>query len=133
MAAVLVDDLDRPTRLLAARRRTPPELAGRWEFPGGKVDSGEDAIGALRRELAEELHISVTLGRELPGLVNGCWPISATYEMRLWFAVASAGVPMVTESHDQLSWLTLPELDTVAWLDADVAVVAALQTLWCAL
>ena len=43
VGAAIVDDLDRPTRLLAARRTGPPALAGGWELPGGKVDPGEDA------------------------------------------------------------------------------------------
>lgn len=129
VAAVVVDDLDHPTRLLAARRRTPPELAGCWEFPGGKVDTGEDATDALRRELAEELNISVTLGSELPGPEHGSWPISEAFEMRLWFAAISDGVATITGSHDELRWLGVGELHTVAWLDADLAVVATLSTM----
>jgi len=45
--------------LLVAQRRHPPELAGRWELPGGKVDDGETDAAALARELAEELGITV--------------------------------------------------------------------------
>jgi hypothetical protein len=41
VAAAVVDDLDEPRVLLSARRATPASLAGRWEFPGGKVDAGE--------------------------------------------------------------------------------------------
>jgi 8-oxo-dGTP diphosphatase len=41
VGAAVVDDLEHPTRLLAARRTEPPALAGGWEFPGGKVDEGE--------------------------------------------------------------------------------------------
>lgn len=129
MAAVLVDDLQRPVRLLAARRRRPPALAGRWEFPGGKVQPGENAQDALHRELAEELQIAVTLGAELPGPAAGCWVISATHTMRLWFAALSGGNAAITDSHDELRWLRVDELDTVDWLAADRAVVDSLTHL----
>ena len=128
VAAVLVDDLDRPRRLLAARRSTPADLAGQWEFPGGKVEPGEDPRAGLRRELEEELGVTVVLGAELPGPA-GCWPISAAYEMRVWFARVSAGTLSVATSHDELRWLTAAELPNVPWLDADRAVVEALVRL----
>ena len=63
MAAVaLVDDLARPTRVLAARRTEPPQLAGGWEFPGGKVEPGESSRQAASRETLEELGVRVRLG-----------------------------------------------------------------------
>ena len=65
VAAALVDDLTAPTKVLAARRRTPVALAGRWEFPGGKVDAGESPLAALHRELAEELGITIVVDEEL--------------------------------------------------------------------
>lgn len=129
VAAILVDDLDRPTRLLAARRRTPLALAGRWEFPGGKVERGEHPCDALRRELREELQVSVTLGAELVGPAEGRWPISDAYRMRIWWATVAAGSPVVTGGHDELRWLRGPELSEVAWLDADLAVIEALEAL----
>ncbi len=53
--------------LLVAQRDRPPELAGRWELPGGKVAPGETEAAALARELAEELGIEVRVGPRLPG------------------------------------------------------------------
>ena len=52
-------------RVLAARRTGPPELAGQWELPGGKVDPGETEADALARELAEELGIEVAVGERV--------------------------------------------------------------------
>ena len=53
--------LDRD-RLLLAQRRYPPDLAGLWELPGGKVEAGESPADALRRELREELGVTIAVG-----------------------------------------------------------------------
>lgn len=127
VAAALCDDLEEPTRVLAARRRTPRELAGRWELPGGKVEPGEEPADALRRELLEELHISVVLGDELLNPAGGCWPISAAYEMRVWFAVIVAGKAMLSSSHDGLAWRGRTDLAELDWLDADLPIVTELS------
>ena len=127
VAAVIVDDLAHPTRLLAARRATPGALAGGWEFPGGKVEPAEDPIAALHRELAEELQITVDLGGELRPPGGGAWPIVPKHEMRLWFAVVTSGTPTPTGSHDELRWLTRDQLGAVDWLPADLAIVVELS------
>jgi len=126
VAAILVDDLAAPSRILAARRRTPAALAGFWEFPGGKVEPAEDPVDALHRELAEELQITVELGSELENPAGGTWPISGEHEMRLWFARINAGVPIATGGHDALRWLTAAQLRDVPWLPADMTIVDVL-------
>jgi 8-oxo-dGTP diphosphatase len=127
VAAVIVDDLSAPTRLLAARRAAPSVLAGGWEFPGGKVEPGEVPTAALHRELDEELQITVDLGGELRHPAGGSWPISAAGELRLWFARISSGEPLPTGSHDELRWLSGDQLGTVNWLPADRAIIAELS------
>lgn len=125
VAAAIVDDLDRPRRLLAARRRKPVNLAGRWEFPGGKVDAGETPVDALHRELLEELGVRVELGGEIeaPG---GSWRISPRYVMRLWAAAVAGGRPEPLVEHDELRWLDEDRWLDVAWLDPDVPIVRTL-------
>src|SRR3954464_7513678 len=56
-AAIIADG-----RVLACARSEPPEMAGKWEFPGGKVEPGEDDITALIRECVEELGVRVEVG-----------------------------------------------------------------------
>lgn len=126
VAAAIVDDLVRPRRLLAARRSEPPELAGGWEFPGGKVEPGERPAEALHRELREELGVAVELGAEITGPLDGRWALTPGLSMRLWLAVVVDGVPAPLEDHDELRWLGPGEWAGVPWLPADVAVVEAL-------
>jgi len=126
VAAVIVDDLARPRRVLAARRAGSGVLTGGWEFPGGKVEPGEDPVSALHRELAEELQITVRLGAELSPPNGRTWPIVRGHEMRLWFAVITSGTPTPTDSHDELRWLPADQLDQVAWLPADRAIIVEL-------
>ena len=126
VAGALVDDLDDPQHLLAARRATPASLAGRWEFPGGKVDPGESPEDALHRELREELGVRVGLGPELVGPDGGAWKLSASYVMRLWLVEVISGVPEPLVEHDDLRWLPNGQWLDVPWLDADVRIVEAL-------
>ncbi|MET7698491.1 MULTISPECIES: (deoxy)nucleoside triphosphate pyrophosphohydrolase [unclassified Streptomyces] len=106
-------------RLLAARRSAPPELAGRWELPGGKVEPGEAPEDALVRELREELGIEAAPMER----VEGEWPLRPGYVLRVWTARLLAGEPRPLEDHDELRWLTPGEIWDVDWLDQDVPAV----------
>ena len=103
--------------LLVAQRVRPPELAGRWELPGGKVGPGETERDALARELAEELGLEVTdvavggrLGDDI--LLNGPTILRA-YRVRL-----IRGEPRARD-HQALRWVTAAELYEVDWVPAD--------------
>lgn len=111
----------RDGRLLAARRSAPPELAGRWELPGGKVEPGEEPSGALVRELREELGVDAEPVERIPGE----WPLKVPYVLRVWTARLSAGSaePKPLQDHDELRWLTRAEIWDVDWLDQDVPAV----------
>lgn len=131
VGAAIVDSLAHPTRLLAARRTAPEQFAGMWEFPGGKVETGESDTVALHRELVEELGVTVVLGAELVGPVPGGWPLNERAVMRVWLAEVAAGEPEPLEDHDLLSWVPLTgsdELVNLAWIPADRPIVDALLT-----
>lgn len=130
VGGALVDDLERPTRLLAARRTEPPALAGGWELPGGKLDPGETLQQALHRELREELGVVVRLGKRVNGpLAGGRWPLGERFAMTVWLAEVTEGQVAPLEDHDELRWLTADELYAVAWLPADLPIVDAIAPL----
>lgn len=108
--------------VLAARRTTPPEVAGRWEFPGGKVDAGETPEVALVREIREELGCDIEVG----GWLDGDVPIGDAQVLRVAVARLVAGEPQPHE-HDRIRWLTSAELGEVDWLAPDRPFLAGLR------
>ncbi|MEV7324792.1 (deoxy)nucleoside triphosphate pyrophosphohydrolase [Streptomyces sp. NPDC093970] len=108
-------------RLLAARRSAPPELAGRWELPGGKVEPGESPEQALVRELREELGVTAQAVARVPGE----WPLREPYVLQVWTARLhpASAAPESLQDHDELRWLSPDELWSVDWLDQDVPAV----------
>lgn len=126
VAAALVDDLSRPTRLLAARRTAPVELRGQWELAGGKVDPGESEVAALRRELLEELGIKVQVGVPVPGPHGGRWPLRAGSEMVVYRATIAQGKPQPLQDHDSLTWVDKDNALTLPWLETNRPIIELL-------
>lgn len=109
-------------RVLVARRTHPRELAGSWEFPGGKVEAGEDPEAAVVREVREELGCEILV----TGHLSGESPIGAGYVLRVAVAALVDGEP-VPSDHDALRWLGPDELGDISWLKADVYFLSELR------
>ncbi|HEX2774109.1 MAG TPA: (deoxy)nucleoside triphosphate pyrophosphohydrolase [Micromonosporaceae bacterium] len=116
----------RAGRVLACARTGPPEVAGRWEFPGGKVEPGETEEAALVRECVEELAVRVAVD----GRVGADVPLGrGRAVLRVYAARLLDGSQPVPLAHAELRWLAADQLDTVPWLPADVPIVAAVRSL----
>lgn len=102
--------------LLVAQRQRPPELAGLWELPGGKVVPGESDADGLERELHEELGVEVTVGERLGDEVA----LNDTMTLRA-YRVAQTGGTLRPNDHRALRWVTADELQSLRWVPADRA------------
>ena len=122
VVAAVVRDGD---RVLACRRAPGKDAAGRWEFPGGKVESGESPEAALGREIAEELgvriHVGALLDRTVTARAGGRAIDLACFDCRL-----DGDAPVASTDHDELRWMPVERLGELDWAEADLAAVAVL-------
>ena len=111
-------------RILISQRLADDTLGGYWEFPGGKVDPGEELKAALHRELAEELGIQTEIGAEIHHIVHP-YP---DRDVRLWFFDARilSGEPQKLEVAD-FRWVTLDELMDYQFPEADLPLLEQLR------
>ena len=148
VAAAVLDNLKHPTALLCAARSYPPEHAGQFELPGGKVEPAERPEQALARELDEEIRLSARLGPELiaprelevpappdggPGDDAPAWPAMHGFRMRVWLAEPArpGDRGRAGTDHQRLEWVRLDPPDRLRrlpWLEADLPIIDALVT-----
>jgi 8-oxo-dGTP diphosphatase len=119
-AAVLIED----GRVLLTQRKQGSHLAGAWEFPGGKVEEGEDPRAALARELAEELGIEVRAG-EIVEVTFHRYEEANKAVLLLFFEAARAKGSPDPRALDvaALRWAGKDDLDPGQFPPADVAVL----------
>ncbi|HEV7358948.1 MAG TPA: NUDIX domain-containing protein [Steroidobacteraceae bacterium] len=116
--------IDSSGRVLIAQRPAGKHLAGGWEFPGGKLEPGEDRRLGLARELREELGISIATPRPLIRVRHSYDYGDVLIDM--WVVRQYSGEPTGLDGQ-ALRWCTQDELESVELLPADGPIVAALR------
>ena len=110
-------------RVLIAERPAGKHLAGRWEFPGGKVAPGESEAAALARELLEELGVEVIASRPFMRLAHSYE--DRDVELSMWIVESFRGEPRSLDNQ-RLKWVRPERLVAEDILEADQPFVAAL-------
>jgi 8-oxo-dGTP diphosphatase len=123
VAAALYDGAG---RVLIAQRPHGKHMAGRWEFPGGKLSAGESERDALGRELREELGVEITSARPFMRVTHA-YP-DRRIELSLWIVEGFTGTPRPLDGQ-ALKWVEREGLRAQDILEADRPFVEALAEL----
>jgi 8-oxo-dGTP diphosphatase len=111
-------------RVLIAQRPHGKHMAGGWEFPGGKLEPGEDPFAGLQRELREELGVEIHAAERLIAYEHTF--ADRCVFLDLWLVSEFSGEARSLEDQP-LQWIALDELDKVGLLEADAPMIPALQ------
>ncbi|MCI8483095.1 MAG: (deoxy)nucleoside triphosphate pyrophosphohydrolase [Lachnospiraceae bacterium] len=103
-----------------ATQRGYGEFQGGWEFPGGKIETGETPEEALVREIKEELDTLIVPGRKIACIEYDYPQFHLSMEC-FWAEIVSG--ELILKEHKDAKWLSKGELDSVAWLPADLELI----------
>lgn len=121
VGAILIEN----GKILCAQRGEGKSLAYLWEFPGGKIETGETPQEALIRELQEELMIEVEVQSEKFEETSYQYDFGLV-TLTTFICFLKKGTPQLTE-HIAVEWLALKELTTLEWAPADIPAVEKLM------
>ena len=125
VVAAVIERADR--RILIGQRRRDDSSAFKWEFPGGKVRSGETMEEALSRELQEELGVTLTKSREIASIRHDYCSLGGELEIH-FFAARVAEGEIAPRVFEKIAWVLPKELSEYDFLTANRTLIAHLAT-----
>ena len=114
-------------RILIAQRDRSKRFGRQWEFPGGKVMQGETPEACLRREIEEELNLKVRVDEHFC-TVHYEYPDFSIELMAFWCTIVGGSLEL--EEHEQVQWVTVPEMKKYDFVEADLNIIVALSNTW---
>ena len=121
VAAIIIKDGE-----VFATQRGYGEFKGWWEFPGGKIESGECPKDALVREIREELDAEISVGDLLETVE---WDYPNFHLIMHCFVCSLTSESMYLNEHEAAAWLTKETLHSVKWLPADEGILSKIEFL----
>lgn len=126
VAAIIKAVNENGETIIFATQRGYGDFKGGWEFPGGKIESGETPQEALKREIIEELDTEVSVG-ELMDTIEYDYPQFHLSMDCFWCQIVRGN--LVLKEHEAARWLTKDELNNVEWLPADITLIEKIRNL----
>lgn len=122
VAAIIQDEHG---NFLCAKRGDWKSLPGKWEFPGGKANEGEELTVALVREIKEELSVDIRVLREFDRTMTG------EIELVCFVCNLVSEKPTTSTDHSEVRWVPEKDLGLLDWSDADLPAVKKILIPYC--
>jgi 8-oxo-dGTP diphosphatase len=107
-------------KVLVTQRSETMDLPNKWEFPGGKVRDGEDELSCIKREIKEELNITIEPREKLNNSVHD---YGSKEICLIPFVCKYQSGEIKLHEHKSYTWLDINDLKTLDWCEADVPIV----------
>ena len=124
VAAVIKAVNENGKPIIFATQRGYGEFKGGWEFPGGKIEPGETAQEALKREIMEELDTEILVGKSIDKIEYDYPKFHLSMECFLSEIISGE---LVLKEHEAARWLTKEQLNEVEWLPADITLIEKIE------
>ncbi|MCG6979976.1 MAG: (deoxy)nucleoside triphosphate pyrophosphohydrolase [Deltaproteobacteria bacterium] len=121
VTAALIRDED---KILIAQRGRRKRFGWKWEFPGGKVRPDETPEDCLRREIKEELNLEISVEKHFC-TTHHQYPDFNIELIAFWCSIVGGKMKLV--DHEQVLWVTVPEMNEYTFVEADLDVISALE------
>lgn len=120
VAAVIKSLNDKGQTIILSTQRGYGEFKDSWEFPGGKIESGETPQEALKREIMEELDTQIEVGTLIDTIEYDYSDFHLSMDC-FWCEIVRGN--LVLKEHENAKWLTKEQLQDVEWLPADIKLI----------
>ena len=121
----------RDGKIFIAKRQMVGDMGGRWEFPGGKIEEGEDLQQAVVREMQEEFGVTVTVGSKITSgsFTHRGKPCSLEV-LEVHFPHDGMSQSFILTEHTEYKWAELDEIPNLNFVDSDLAIYSDVKK-WC--
>jgi len=119
----------RDGKIFIAKRQNVGDMGNRWEFPGGKIDAGENTEQAIKREMQEEFSVDVEVFEKLARCTfehkgKEC----SVQAYRVHFAHDGMEKPFILTEHTDYKWVDPKEIETLSFVDSDLKLLPEIKS-----
>lgn len=121
----------RKGKIFIAKRQMTGDMGGRWEFPGGKLEEGEDLEAAVVREMQEEFGVTVTVGQKITsGSFSHKGKPCTLDVLEVKFPHDGIAKPFVLTEHTEYQWADIDSIPQLNFVDSDLSIYNDVKK-WC--